>query len=133
MSQRVFLERGGQPLLLTRQTAYIIIVIPTVKVSSLEPPHLRAREFSGKEVDGSEEKVSLKKARPEWQLVVGKRACKGSGAVLAFDEDRFPIRCTNQYVALVLELELLDPHEEEYFSAALEEGFASAENCVEAN
>eukprot|EP00971_Amphidinium_carterae_P040759 799781-Amphidinium_carterae.1 len=39
-------------------------------------------------------------AKPEWQLVVGKRACKGVCAELSSNAGRFPLQRVNRFAAL---------------------------------
>eukprot|EP00971_Amphidinium_carterae_P314541 6252040-Amphidinium_carterae.1 len=59
-------------MLLTRLVTYIIIEVPSEKLSPLDPKQPPVRNIVGRE-----EKI----AQSSWQLVIGKRACQGSGAV----------------------------------------------------
>eukprot|EP00971_Amphidinium_carterae_P037566 738494-Amphidinium_carterae.1 len=68
-------------MLLSRQTACIIIEVPTLKLSPLVSPSLRARELETETVE-REVKLSLKPARS--------RVAKGMGdREFGFDEEKF--------------------------------------------
>eukprot|EP00971_Amphidinium_carterae_P229080 4544125-Amphidinium_carterae.1 len=92
----------------------MIIEVSTVKLSPLVSPSLRARRELGTEAVEREVKSSLKPFRFEWPLIVGKFA-------------KVAVLCANHFAVLERET---DPDEEEYFPAALDEGFAFAEYCV---
>eukprot|EP00971_Amphidinium_carterae_P335634 6471598-Amphidinium_carterae.2 len=92
-------------MLLTRPVSYIIIEVPSVKVSPLE-----TKQPSVRNIDGREEKESLKPGRSNWQL------------------DRLPLRCANRYS--LLEREQAEDDEVWYSdSSAVEEGRKQVATC----
>eukprot|EP00971_Amphidinium_carterae_P070980 1403422-Amphidinium_carterae.2 len=84
--------------LLTRLVSYIAI-----EVERTPPEGSNGRLFGQpkRRLEGIQDAQPLRRehpawsarAKPEWQLVVGNRACKGVCAELGFDAGPFPVEC----------------------------------------
>eukprot|EP00971_Amphidinium_carterae_P330709 6463876-Amphidinium_carterae.1 len=117
MSLPFVLKLGGEHLPLTRLVQYVVIQV--------EKP-LQGRRLADSKAISREYSIWSAHVKPAWQLVVGKRPCKGICAELSSEAGRFPLQCGNRFAALDREMSL---DYEELHSATSDVEQTSAVRC----